>query len=84
MVRHAVAVVAVAVLTAAVVPIAQSYAITAKEKMVTCKFGADAQRLKGPARKTFIRKCMADKDESRGPASASVPDSGHMAPPRQQ
>ena len=39
-----------------------SLALTAKEKMVTCKFGADDQKLKGAARKGFLSKCMADPD----------------------
>jgi hypothetical protein len=38
------------------------HALTAKEKMETCKFGADDQKLKGAARKTFLSKCMADTD----------------------
>ena len=37
-------------------------ALTAKEKMVTCKFGADDQKLAGPARKSFLSKCMANSD----------------------
>jgi hypothetical protein len=34
-------------------------AITAKEKMETCKVGADAQNLEGTKRNAFIKKCMA-------------------------
>ncbi len=41
---------------------APALAVTAKEKMVTCKFGADDQKLKGAARKSFLSKCMADPD----------------------
>lgn len=44
-------------------------ALTAKEKMETCKFGADHQKLKGAARKTFMNKCMANRDDKRGPAT---------------
>ena len=40
-------------------------AITATEKMETCKFGADDQKLVGAARKRFISRCMANVD---GPA----------------
>lgn len=38
-------------------------AITAKEKMDICNFGADDQKLSGSARKTFISRCMAKGDE---------------------
>jgi psiF repeat len=34
-------------------------AITAKDKMETCKVGADAQNLEGAKRTAFIKKCMA-------------------------
>jgi hypothetical protein len=37
-------------------------AITAKEKMEICKFGAEDQKLTGAKAKTFIRKCMAKED----------------------
>jgi psiF repeat len=35
-------------------------ALTAAEKMETCKFGADHQKLAGEARKKFLTKCMAE------------------------
>ena len=35
-------------------------ALTAAEKMETCKFGADHQKLAGAARKKFLAKCMAE------------------------
>jgi psiF repeat len=35
-------------------------ALTAGEKMETCKFGADHQKLAGEARKKFLTKCMAE------------------------
>jgi hypothetical protein len=41
---------------------APAFAITAQEKMKTCEFGADDQKLTGPARKTFMSKCMANGD----------------------
>ena len=41
-------------------------AVTAKEKMETCKFGADHQKLTGAARKTFLANCMANRDSPRG------------------
>jgi hypothetical protein len=34
-------------------------AITANEKMETCKVGADGQQLKGAKRTAFINRCMA-------------------------
>ena len=39
-------------------------ALTAKQKMETCKIGATAEKLTGAKRKAFINKCMA-KDKSR-------------------
>jgi hypothetical protein len=41
-------------------------AATPKQKMETCKFGADDQRLTGNARKSFIAKCMSNKNSPRG------------------
>jgi len=35
-------------------------AVTDAEKMETCKFGADHQKLAGAARKKFLAKCMAN------------------------
>ncbi len=34
-------------------------AVTAKQKMATCKFGADDQKLTGAKRNAFIKRCMA-------------------------
>jgi psiF repeat-containing protein len=51
-------------------PCAPSFALTAKDKMATCKFGADEQKLEGPERSKFLKKCMSNKDEPRGPATA--------------
>ena len=45
---------------------APAFALTAKQKMETCKFGADDQRLTGAARKAFLSKCMANRDSPRG------------------
>jgi hypothetical protein len=39
-------------------------AVTAKEKMETCKFGAQDQKLTGKEEKAFIKKCMAASDSS--------------------
>jgi hypothetical protein len=41
---------------------APALAVTANEKMETCKFGADHQKLKGAKRKKFLSRCMADTD----------------------
>jgi hypothetical protein len=41
--------------------------------MATCKFGADDQKLQGNARKTFMAKCMANKNDPRGTGAAGAP-----------
>ncbi|MSO66673.1 MAG: hypothetical protein EXR03_08395 [Pseudolabrys sp.] len=43
-------------------------ALTKAQKMETCKFGADDQKLTGAKRKTFMDKCMSNRDDKRGPA----------------
>jgi psiF repeat len=43
-------------------------AATQAQKLETCKFGADDQKLDGAKRKTFMAKCMANRDDKRGPA----------------
>jgi hypothetical protein len=42
------------------------WALTSKDKMETCTFGANDQKLLGAARKSFMAKCMANKDSPRG------------------
>jgi len=49
---------------------ASAWAITPQEKMKTCEFGAEDQKLTGAARKSFISKCMAQGD-APGPKTAS-------------
>jgi hypothetical protein len=44
-------------------------ALTTAEKMETCKFGADHQKLAGAARKRFIAKCMANVAPAAAPKS---------------
>ena len=44
------------------------WAVTAKQKMETCKFGADDQNLQGAERKSFMTKCMAKGDAPGKPA----------------
>jgi psiF repeat len=41
-------------------------ALTAKQKMETCKIGAQSQKLTGAKRTAFIKRCMA-KDTSKKP-----------------
>ena len=41
------------------VPVTPAAALTAKQKMETCKFGADNDKLTGKPRDAFIKKCMA-------------------------
>ncbi len=52
-----------AVFAAALLAGGPAFAITPKEKMDICNFGADDQKLSGNARKSFISKCMAKGDE---------------------
>lgn len=42
-------------------------AATKEQKMETCKFGADDQKLAGAKRKSFIANCMANRNDKRGP-----------------
>jgi hypothetical protein len=49
-------------------------AATNEQKMETCKFGADDQKLEGAKRKAYMAKCMANKDSPRGkPMAAPKP-----------
>ena len=43
-----------------------AFAATSKQKMETCTFGADDQKLTGAKRKTFMSKCMSNADSPRG------------------
>ncbi len=43
-------------------------AATKEQKMETCKFGADDQKLTGAKRTAFMAKCMSNRDDKRGPA----------------
>lgn len=49
-------------LLALVLPSVPAQALTTKQKMETCTFGANDQKLKGAARKSFMSKCMANTD----------------------
>jgi hypothetical protein len=68
----------------AMLPSAPSFAVSAKDKAATCKFGADDQKLQGPARTAFMTKCMSNKDDPRGPASGTPPAGGGVPPPPKQ
>ena len=48
-----------------------SAAPTKAQKMETCKFGADDQKLEGAKRKAFIANCMSNRNDKRGPAVAA-------------
>jgi psiF repeat len=47
-------------------------AATKQQKMETCKFGADDQKLTGAKRNAFMSKCMSNRDDKRGPAPATA------------
>ena len=51
-----------------------AFAATSKEKMETCTFGADDQKLKGAARKSFMTKCMSNADSPRGKPAMPRPN----------
>jgi psiF repeat len=57
-------------------PGAPAVAVTAKQKMETCKFGADDQKLTGKDRAVFLKKCMSNANDPRGPAVGAAPASG--------
>jgi psiF repeat len=72
----------VAAMLAVTLPATVSFALTPKQKMETCKFGANDQKLQGKARNAFIKKCMANKDDPRGAAvGAPPPPAAGAAPP---
>jgi len=52
-------------------------AATKEQKMETCTFGADDAKLEGAKRKTFMAKCMSNRDDKRGPA---MKPNNEMAP----
>ena len=52
-------------------------AATKEQKMETCTFGADDQKLEGAKRKAFMAKCMLNRDDKRGPA---MKPNNEMAP----
>ncbi|MGC1776969.1 MAG: PsiF family protein [Xanthobacteraceae bacterium] len=77
----------IAALLIAMLPSAPCFALTAKEKMVTCKFGADDQKLQGAPRAKFLKNCMANRNDPRGAAAGATagaaPTPGAPPPPKQ-
>jgi hypothetical protein len=69
----------IAVVLIAALPSAPSFAVTAKEKAATCKFGADDQKLAGTARAKFMKNCMANKNDPRGRGGGGA--AGGVPPP---
>ena len=65
--------IAVAGLAASCLTVTPALAATSKEKMETCKFGADDQKLAGAKRKAFMSKCMSNADSPRGKSGAPMP-----------
>ena len=65
---------AVAGLAAPFLLVAPASAATPQQKMETCKFGADDQKLKGAARKSFMTKCMSNTDAPRGKPAMPRPN----------
>jgi hypothetical protein len=59
---------------------ASAFAITPQEKMKTCEFGAEDQKLTGAARKTFISKCMASEDKPAAKSAAKKTKQQPMQP----
>ena len=66
--------VAVTGMAAAVLFIGPTFAAPSKQKIETCKFGADDQKLTGAARKAFMSKCLSDTDSPRGRAAVPRPN----------
>ena len=58
-------------LALAVAAAAPALAVTAKQKHDTCVFGADHPKLTGKEREKFMRNCMANRNDPRGPAVGS-------------
>ncbi len=74
--------IAIAAMLVVMLPATPSFALTPKQKMETCKFGANDQKLQGKARNAFMKKCMANKDDPRGPAiGAPPPPAAGASPP---
>lgn len=64
---------AVAAVALSVMAAAPAAAVSAKDKMATCKFGADDQKLQGKARTAFMTKCMGNEKRGNAPAAKPAP-----------
>lgn len=51
-----------------------AFAATSKQKLETCTFGADDQKLTGAQRKAFLAKCMSNADSPRGKPAMPRPN----------
>jgi psiF repeat-containing protein len=51
---------------------APAFAVS-QAKLETCNFGADDQKLTGAARKSFMAKCMSNRDSPRGKPMKPAP-----------
>jgi hypothetical protein len=51
-----------------------AFAATSKQKMETCTFGADDQKLTGAKRKAFLSKCISNTDSPRGKPATPRPN----------
>ena len=71
----------VAALLAVMLPCSPSFAVTAGEKMETCKFGADDQKLEGAKRAKFMKDCMANRNDPRGGSGPPANTMGTTAAP---
>ncbi len=69
--RYALVASVFSVLSLIILPSVSALAVTAKQKMETCKFGADHPMLSGKQRADFMKKCMSDKNDPRGPSSGA-------------
>ncbi len=67
----------------ALAPSGPSFAVSAKDKMATCKFGADDQKLAGAARNSFMKKCMSNHNDPRGPGGGTPAAAAVPPPPKQ-
>jgi opacity protein-like surface antigen len=60
-------------LAVALLGAASAQTVSRQQKLETCSFGADSQKLTGAKRKSFMAKCMSDKDSPRGKPVGAAP-----------
>jgi hypothetical protein len=64
-------------LSVVLLPCVPAAALSAKQKMETCKVGADYLKLHGQKRAHFLQRCMVKQGDERGsvrPASGGAPE----------